>query len=194
MVLMQRPSLPFKFLRFPGTVQVKRFRAVQRRGHTGGAECLCPPNDRQLPILQRLVFVECAVACLKTGHQCSRAASTVLTPRCQDFHAAGRVELQSVALGCPSLDRIPISPVHMRCIHHLHALGLPVHSWIAVQAVRQIINHGLERDGVVSEEPDVVHPAKMRKDCVIRLLVVTVTADDVSCFLSMCHCSASLEK
>ena len=42
---------------------------------------------------------------------------------------------------------------------------------------------GLERDGVVSEEPDAVHPAKMREDCVLRLLVVTLTDDDASRFL-----------
>ena len=54
-----------------------------------------------------------------------------------------------------------------------------MNSQIVVRAVRQIV------DGVVSEEPDVVHSAKMRKDHVIHLLVVTLTADDVSCFLSV---------
>ena len=92
-----------------GTVQVKRFWAVQRRGHAGRAECLCPPNDGQFRILQQcLVFVECAVARLKAGHQHSRVASAVVTPGSQDFHTAARVKLQSVASWSSSRDCISI--------------------------------------------------------------------------------------
>ena len=32
-----------------------------------------------------------------------------------------------------------------------------------MDGVRQVINHGLECDGVVSEEPDVFNPAEVRQ-------------------------------
>ena len=177
-------AAPLQLLKI-GTVQLKRFRAVQREGHAGSAECLCPPNDGQLPILQQcLVFVGCAVARLKAGHERSRAASAVVTPGSQDFHTAARIKLQSVASWSSSRDRIAMSPVQLHRTHDLLALGLSMHSQIVLHAVRHPFEHGLEHGGVSSEEPDVVHPAEMRKGCVVHLLVVSLTADDI--LFSLC--------
>ena len=114
----------------------------------------------------------------------SRAASAVVTPGSQDFHTAARIKLQSVAWSS-SRDRIAMSPVQLHRTHDLLALGLSIHSQIVLHAVRHPFEHGLERGGVSSEEPDVVHPAEMRKGCVVHLLVVSLTADDVCCFLSV---------
>ena len=54
-----------------------------------------------------------------------------------------------------------------------------------MQTVCQIVDRGLEHGCVMSEEPDVVHPAKMREDCAVHLQIVSSAADDVTRFLSV---------
>ena len=77
-------------------VQVKRLRAMQRRGCASGSKRLgSSSNGQRFVSQQSFVFVQGTVSRLKTGEKSSRAASTVATPGSENFHAATGVKHQT---------------------------------------------------------------------------------------------------
>ena len=122
----------------------------------------------------------------EAGHERSRAASDVVTPDPKTFIL---LHGSNFSLWPPGARAVTVlrflscmCAAHMICM--LLGFQCIPNVWCML-CVSSFTMHGLEHGGVSSEEPDVVHQGEMREDYVVDLLIVSLTADDVPCFLSV---------